>query len=189
MFLRSGFLACAGLLAADLFGGAIIYEVTSLPSGMYGAKVEQRPFRYTYSVTGITVEMNQELDIRFDPALYGGLYNGVAPDGFLVTLLQPDNPPGFAGDYSVFALLENPPLAGLFSVDFIFLGPGEPGAQQFFINQYDASGRFLAAVASGMTAPSVADEVPEPSSFSICGLVVLMGGGWWAVRRRSGRTA
>jgi hypothetical protein len=192
MRVTSGLVLWAGLLAANVFAGSISFEASRLPSGTSGATSEERLFRYSYFVNDITFAANQELDIQFDPALYGGLFNGLAGAGFLVTLLQPNNPPGFFGDYSVLALSADASLAGPFRVDFSFLGTGLPGAQPFLINEYDASGRFLRTMESGVTTPSGSTAVPEPGGLStcaICGLVLLMGGGWWAVRRRSGGTA
>ena len=172
----SRLVSCAGLLAANLFATAITFEVSSVSSGV---------FRYSYFVNDFTFAAHQELDIQFDPASYGSLFNGLANGGFLLTLFQPNNPPGFFGDYSVLALSANPPLTQPFSVDFTFLGTGQAGAQPFLINEYDASNRFVRTIASGMTTPSGATQVPEPSGFSICGLVLLIGGGWRAFRRRS----
>jgi hypothetical protein len=185
MSLISRLLPWAGLLTANVFAGAITYDVSSLPAGMYGAATEERPFRYTYYIDGIWLGENQELDIQFDPALYGGLFNGVAPPGFLVTLLQPDNPPGFPGDYSVFTWSGSQSLVGVFSVDFIFLGTGQPGPQPYYINQYDASFVFEETIVWGMTALNDGTEVPEPPGLPICSLVLLVGGAWWAVGRRS----
>jgi len=136
--------------------------------------------RYDYSISGITLQMNQDIDIRFDPALYGTLSNGVAPGEFNLLLLQPDNPPGTFGDYSALALADDPPFTGEFRVDFTYIGGGTPGSQPFFINQYDESRHLLATLASGTTVAAV----PEPTSFALLGVSLLTGAIIRAVRRR-----
>src|ERR1700738_2666808 len=78
-----------GLTAGGLHAGSIQFDVT--PTG-------GNIFRYDYLVTGFVFQRNEQLDIRFDPARYGVLSNGVAPSGFSVTLLNPNNPPGNPGD-------------------------------------------------------------------------------------------
>jgi hypothetical protein len=141
--------------------------------------------RYTYFVTGVTLLAHQELDFRFDPDLYGSLTNGLAGPGFDVLLLQPDNPPGAFGDFSVMALVDHPQFPEVLSVDFTFLGSGAPGAQPFFINQYDQSGKFMATIEAGFTVAAI----PEPGSLALGGTGLLVGGVLWALRRRFGGTA
>ena len=142
------------------------------------------PLRYTYFISGLTLLANQELDFRFDPDLYGSLTNGVAGPGFDVLLLQPDNPPGAFGDFSVLALVDHSPLF-LLSVDFTFIGAGTPGAQPFFINEYDQSGKFVGTIESGFTVAAI----PEPGSLALGGTGLLVGGFLWALRRRFPGTA
>ena len=128
-----------------------------------------RTFRYTYHLSGFALQVNQELDIHFDPLLYGTLSNGVASSDFDLILLQPNNPPGFPGDYSALALVNNPSMAGPFSVDFVYLGLGQPSAPQAYsINQFSENHNFLGIVASGVIG------VPEPASVWLVGLGVLL---------------
>ncbi len=175
-----GVIAAALLFSSSLHASAIEFQVTPLGSGVY---------RYNYMVSGFQFQANQELDLRFDPALYGALSNGVAPPGFDLLLLQPNNPPGTSGDYSALALVNMPSLTP-FSVDFAFLGAGVPGPQPFFINQLDASGNLIATIASGSTTSATA-RAPEPRSFSLVSLALLMGGAavCFKGRRRLGRFA
>src|ERR1700730_12481356 len=101
-----------GLLSVNLSAATIDFSVSTVgvnPSG-------ETLYRYLYSLAGVSLLNNQEVDIRFGPVLYGTLSNGVAPAGFNLQLLQPNNPPGASGDYSVLALLNNPPVSGVFSV-------------------------------------------------------------------------
>ena len=171
-------LVVAGLLALDLNAGTIRYTISELGPGTPG-------FRYTYTLNGFELHKNQELDIRFDPAIFGSLFNGQAGAGFDLILLQPNNPVGAFGDYSALALVENPSLAGPFSVDFTLSGTGPPAAQPYFINQYDDAGTFVGTIASGRTVGAV----PEPATLALGVVGLLSVGVWWAVRRRSRGTA
>ena len=90
--------------------------------------------------------------------------------------------PAQLGHYSAMALADNPSL-DLFSVDFVFAGAGEPGSQQFVINQYDESGSFVRTVESGFT------TVPEPDNLTIGTLILIVSGIWRAVSRRKAATA
>jgi len=138
-------------------------------------------------VSGFTFQANQELDILFPvttPPSYGTLSNGIAPSGFNVLLLQPNNPPGAPGDYSALALVNNPSLAGPFSVDFTFMGTPLmplPGQQNFMIGTFGPNG--FNTITSGVTTPQGSTGVPEPASLSLAALGVLMGGVCLAARR------
>jgi hypothetical protein len=174
-----------GSLPINLLAARIEYQVTSVD----GTPASGSLFRYTYLLSDIIFEANQELDIRFDPDLYGALSNATAGAGFDVLLFQPNNPPGVFGNYTAFALVDDPSLAEPFSVEFVFLGTGAPGAQPFFVNQYDPGGSFLFSIESGLTTPAGGAPIPEPAGFSLGGVGLLVIVGWWAVRRRSGGTA
>ena len=88
-----------------------------------------------------------------------------------VTSVQPI--PGRDGYYYAAARVAYPaPPLGGFSVDFVWLGTGTPGSQEFEIfGDYD---RYL--VANGVTTP-----VPEPASAGL--LVVGLLGMVWLRRR------
>jgi hypothetical protein len=162
----------AGLVAGNLNATAIRFQVINLGSNS---------FSYNYSITGITFQQNEELDIRFDPALYGILSNPVAGPGFQLTLLQPNNPPGTFGDYDALAMINNPSLAGPFGLNFTFLGAGQPGSQPFLINQFDQTGHFISTVEAGFTS-----SIPEPASLSLAGIGLIIGGVLFAIRRTFG---
>jgi hypothetical protein len=168
-------LLLAAVSTGRLAAANVAFDITSLGTNHY---------RYSYVVSGIQFQVNQELDIRFDPALYGTLSNGVAPAGFDLLLLQPNNPPGVSGDYSALSLVNNPSLSGTFSVEVVFLGNGTPGAQPFFINQLDANGSLLSVVTSGNSSSAAGGSVPEPAGWTLAGAGFLLGGLWRAVRRR-----
>jgi hypothetical protein len=164
----------AAVSAGRLAAANVAFQITSLGSNNY---------RYDYAVSGIQFQMNQEFDLRFDPALYSTLSNGVAPAGFDLLLLQPNNPPGVSGDFSAMALVNNPSLSSGFRVDVVYLGNGTPGAQPFFINQLDANGNILSVISNGTTAPP-GGSVPEPAGWTLAGAGFLIGGLWRVVRRK-----
>lgn len=147
----------AGCLAVQLSGATIGFQVTPLGSGM---------FRYTYSLNSFTFAANEGFDIRFASAQYSSLTNPVAPSGWSAQVLQPNNPPGAAGDYLAVAQVNNATTAGPFSVDFTFLAAPPPGSQPFSV--FQASG-----TTTGTTIPANNQSgVPEPSTLSL----VLAGG-------------
>lgn len=164
-----------GLCSASLHAGTIGISVSPDGAGVY---------KYTYTISGFTLSANQDLDIQFDPAVYLALSNGVADSDFHLALLQPNNPPGTFGDYSIMALVNNPSLAGPFSVD-VTLQQGvqsPPASQPFVIEQFSADGKFMSNIGSG-----TAGAVPEPPT----GLMVLMAGamtGYFGWRSRSWKT-
>ena len=67
-------MASAGCLSA----ATITFQSSDLPDITPGQDLR----RDVYSIGGITLQANEEIDIRFDPALYGTLSNGVAPPDF-----------------------------------------------------------------------------------------------------------
>src|SRR6266540_1614659 len=87
----------ATLLAGQLSAGTILYDVTSQGGNVY---------RYEF-VPNVVLLANEEIDIKFDPTLFGNLFNGVAGADFKLSLLQPNNPPGAFGDYSILALVDH----------------------------------------------------------------------------------
>jgi len=151
----------AGLFSLTLQAATVAFTVSTVGVSGSGDTI----FRYQYNVTGLALLANQELDLRFSPALYSNLTNAVAPAGFSTALFQPNNPPGAFGDFSAFTTTNMPNVTGPFSVDFIFRGAGTPGSQPFLINQYDAAGLFLRVVDSGTTVPAGGPNVPEPATY------------------------
>ena len=166
----------AGILAGSLNAAAIQVQVTSLGLDSY---------RYNYTLTGFTLLANQELDIRFDPTVYASISNGVAPSDYDLLLLQPNNPPGTAGDYRAFALVNNPSLAGPFSVDVMLVHGASPGLQDYFINQYSPQGLLISSTFAGTTQSAI----PEPATLSLGCMAVILGGVARAVRRKKSTTA
>ena len=165
----------AGVIWGSSSAGTIQYHVVDLG---------QNSFRLTYSVSDFSFLENQELAVEFDPALYQSLSNGITPAGFDLLLLQPNNPFGAFGIFSALALINDPVLSAIFSVDVVLAGAGRPGEQRFEINQLDDNGVLLSTISSGVTVAVDATTTPEPATLPIAGLALLIGGVLPVVRRR-----
>lgn len=145
---------------------------------------------YQYSISGFTgisacannpsLQCNNEIDIQFPANVFASLSNGVAPASFSLLLFQPNNPPQAAGDYSAFALVSNPSLAGPFSVDFTLTGAAAPGVQSFFIEQFDSNGFFEGSTTG--TTTLLIGGAPEPANLWLAGVAVIIGGVVLALR-------
>lgn len=177
-------------VAVTLYAGPIAqYQVTTVGTAPSG----QTQYRYTYLFSGFTPFENEEIDLRFDPLVFGRLSNGVGGPGFDVLLFQPNEPPGVDGDYSALAG-PNASLAGTFSVDFtlapnVTLVPNDPRlVLPFFLfndNPNPGSHPELPFTGSVTAAPAAPDtSAPEPGGLSLCSVGMLMGGAGWVVRRR-----
>ena len=176
----------AGSMAATLSAGTVNYDFSVLP---FAPPADAPPgssmLQVTYLLSNFTFEANQELDIQFDPTLFGNLSNPTGPAGFILEVFQPNNPPDAPGDFSAFNTTGGT-VTGSFSIDAVYLGSGDPGPQAYSINQFDSQGNFVAEVASGNTTPSSNTTVPEPGSFWLGG-IGLMIGSWWLKRWRARR--
>jgi PEP-CTERM motif len=170
----------AGLVCESLSAATIQYQVQVLDAA-------ENEFRITYSPYGVVFLLNQELDIQFDPGIYLSLSSGMGPVGFNVLLLQPNNPPGTSGDFSALALVDSPALSSAFSVDVTMTGSGWPGVQRFAINQLDGQGLIVSSIVSGDT--TIAGAVPEPATFLLAAVALLVVSVLFAVRRRFTRSA
>ena len=189
---KTRFSVAAILLAAVISGPSasalsISFEVENLPDGSNGDL-----YRYIYRLSGSSLGANQAFEIGFDHTLYELLEEFPAAanaDWNVVTF--PIDPILGDGLYSALALIDNPSLSGEFSVSFIWLGNGAPGAQPFQINQFDDSGNFLNNIGEpGVIVPFQPDNggggtgVPDGGSAA---LLTLMGlAGLAAVKRGRG---
>jgi hypothetical protein len=179
-WMRSAFVAVLvafgmGFLPSALRAGTIDVNVTQNAPNL---------FTYTYTVSGFDLLANQDIDIQFDQTIYSMLSNGVADSDFNLVLLQPNNPPGSAGDYSALALVDNPSLAGPFSVQVSFLnGVVNPPASQPYLLEQFSNGTYQSTFGNGSIS-----IVPEPSS----AVLVLLGcaaGALCFLRLRSAKAA
>ena len=156
----------ASVLTGRLAATTIFYQVTPVGANVY---------QFNYTVADLALNANQELDIEFDPALYGLLSNGLAGAGFDLLLFQPDNPPGSVGLYAALALVNNPSLSGPFQVNAVYKGLGTPGPQPFSIARFNNERTLLEVYQSGSTTQGL----PEPSA----GSLTLLGLIAWGARR------
>jgi hypothetical protein len=150
------------LLVPVAISGAttISYEATDLTDTTPGEDLWQ----YSYTVDDFLFNnMNYGFTIFFDYSLYADLEDPppyVNSDWDLL-VWQPDSGIPDDGAYDAFALADGASLADPFTVSFVWLGIGAPGAQSFDV--YDTA---FDTVESGQTAP-----VPEP------GTILLVGSG------------
>lgn len=171
--LRGVFLLLMSSCAA--LASTITFTVTDLGPSPPGQLV-----RIDYTITGLSLQTDQELDIRFEPTVFASLSNVVAGPGIDAVIFQPNNPPGAFGDLSLLAAVNNPSLAGI-SVRAVRTGP-VPVTQPFTVNQFTAEGGFVRTLESGLAtlkAPGDGIVVPEPSSL----LLVALGVGLGTVRQ------
>jgi hypothetical protein len=168
-----------GIVSASLHASPLIqYQVSTVGTTGTG----QTLFRYNYLISGFTLFQNEEIDIRFDPAVFGQLSNGLASPGFDLLLFQPNQPPGAFGDFSALAGA-NASLAGTFRVDFtlapnVTLTPNDPRLVQTFFLFDDNPGpsQHPELPFQGLTSAAPVNSVPEPWSFSLCGAALMVGG-------------
>ena len=152
----------------------IRFQATDLVDQVQG----QDLWRYEYQLGAIPLKANEGFTIYFDAARYENLQNPPpVPNGQLDAItIQPDPILQADGFYDVLATVDDPSLAGDFSVSFVWKGSGVPGAQNFEI--YNTS---FQVIASGITV-----VVPEPAwaaSLMAAGLGVFCAAG--AFRRRT----
>jgi len=137
----------------------ISYEATDLTDTTPGEDLWQ----YTYTVGGFEFDTDYGFTIFFDYQLYADLED--PPPSVNLEwdsiVWQPDSGLPDDGVYDALALVDVASLADPFTVSFVWLGTGAPGAQ--FFDVYDSS---FNTVESGQSAP-----VPEP------GTILLVGSG------------
>lgn len=175
----------SALLATSLGAATVKYEVVLLdtPAGSGGVSAGgPQKARCTYYLLDVALLSNQELNIRFDPALFGTLSNPTGSPGFSLLLFQPNQPIGAFGDFSALSLMNQSVPSASFSVDFLYLGPGIAGPQPFYINQFNDSGGFT-TLEAGTTLPEAPSQVPEPTTLALCGVALIACGTWRAARR------
>ena len=179
------------LLAAGLAitakGATINFQVSNLGGG---------EFQYNYSISGLSLQAGQSLDISFPGATYSALLAGEAGDStcstpapcvgntgmnWMLLLLPPNSPPGGAGDYLATADINNPSLAGPFTADFTLEPGAQAGSQSYTI--FDTNFNTIASGSTTPTGSGGAGAVPEPASFPLALAGVLFLGVLRAVRR------
>lgn len=155
---------------AFLVGASLMYQAVDLADVIVG----QDLWRYDYALEGTGLLAGQGLTIFFDYQNYASLQSpppGVA--GWDILAVQPDTLLSSAGFFDALALGNVGNLSGVtFSIEFVWLGQGVPGAQPFSF--YDSTNGF-AQIAGGQTS-----AVPEPAAIWL-GMAGL--GAWFAFAR------
>jgi hypothetical protein len=157
----------------------ITYQAFDLIDSVPG----QDLWQYSYSVSDHSFASATGFSIYFDFSSYAQLESpppSVNAEWDALTI-QPD--PGLPGDgiYDALALVDNAYLSDPFTVEFIWLGSGEPGAQYFEIYDTNFSTMLSGTTQLLVTAGGAGQtQVPEPP------VSVLLAAGLlsWMVARR-----
>jgi hypothetical protein len=169
--LCTGLLSLAFLVSASASAVSIRFSVLDLPDTSPGDDL----FRYDYTLTDFAYAAGFGFSVLFDPGLYAFLESPPpAVTDWDILSLQPDPALPDEGLYDALAQVDGPVVLSGFSVEFVWRGPGSPGAQPFVV--YDPA---FGTVESGNTLP-----IPEPGTLALLasGLAALRAG-----RRRAGR--
>ena len=162
--IRRVMLRCVAALALGFSSAAsavtITYQVTDLPDVVAGEDL----WKYSYTVSGSFGAFGG-FNILFTPTLYKSLENPPpAVNGdWLVSTTEPDAGLPADGLYSATALVSNPSLADPFTVSFVWLGRGNPGAQPFEV--FDDT---FAVLEIGQT------QLPGPAQAPLPGTAALL---------------
>ena len=135
----------------------ISYEATDLADIAPGEDLWQ----YSYTVSDFVFDTDYGFTLFFDYQLYANLEDpppSVNSDWDSI-VLQPDSGIPDDGTYDALASVDGASLADSFTVSFVWLGSGTPGAQSFDV--YDPS---FNTIDSGQSAP-----VPEPATILLVG--------------------
>jgi len=153
---------CSSVAAA----ATITYQASDLPDTTPGEDLWQ----YQYTVNA-NLHAFDGFNVFFSPALYASLEASPAPPNadWFVTTVPIDAALPADGVYNALALSDNPALSPPFSVSFVWLGSGTPGAQTFEI--FDPT---FTITETGVTTLAA---VPEPASVALLcvGLLAVIG--------------
>lgn len=163
----------AWLFSAQVQAVSIRYQASDLRVTVSG----QDLWRYVYQVSGNLTAFSG-FNVLFDSTLYGSLEDfPVAPNAdWISSTSQPVSSLPADGLYTAIAAQDNASLADPFTVSFVWLGTGTPGAQTF-----EVFGADFLVIETGSTSPFGAPAIPEPGSLLlVAGALGLLG---WRNRR------
>lgn len=191
-FVRLLVLSAGGTCTVPLAPGDIDCQISQLSCGASGASAPV--YTYTYSLSGFDFQLTgtafKEVDIKFNPNVYGVLSHG----------LQPNNARCATDACSAAGTADHPSLAGTFYLDSAWIGPRSPLdtgialGQRFHINTSgnnpgDASVGNLISSTSGTTTIFATSAVPEPSTVFLTVEGTIVFGADVAVTTRRSETA
>lgn len=131
---------------AMLRGASVTYALADLGGGFW---------RYDYSIASPTFVPGQGITFHFAPDLYSSLSNPIAPAGWDPLVYPAGIPAGATGEFDLLAAIPNPGLTGI-SIEFEYLGTGQPGSQPFDTYTLDP-------VFTVLEQGNTTSGVPEPS--------------------------
>jgi len=175
-----GLLLLSGLFLTQLSADTVQYELVSFGGNSY---------QYQYFLGG-NFAANQAVFLSFDSSYSLNLSSAVATptsDWFSFALGPVSS--GAPSNYVAEALVNNPSLSGTFSVNFTYAAqngdPALPGSQSFEVDQF-VNGNNAGKITSGVTTQQIITDpvVPEPASFALSGIGLLVVLICLAVRRR-----
>jgi hypothetical protein len=163
LVLFAGFICFAAPLGVLADSTQVLYQVSN---------VSGNEWSYTYTVNNSAPFVaNEALTVFFPGGLFSNLQDPPpSPGGWFTLSLQPDTTLLTDGLYTALALNDGASLVGPFTITFNYLGPGTPASQNFSIDLFDANGKLLNNVTTGVTTP-FRTQVPEPAT----GLLLLVG--------------
>jgi hypothetical protein len=162
--LRAVLLGTLVSIALDAQAETVRYLAVDLPDAIAGEDL----WRYDYQVTGSFGSFGG-FNLLFDAARYAALSDpqpNLSPDWDLI-VVQPDPTLFAAGLLTATAITTGGALDAPFSLQFVWLGDGIPGAQPYevFNDSFDITERGVTRV--------VGQDVPEPQTAALVALALL----------------
>ena len=138
----------------------------------------------SYTLGGVLPTFNQGFTIFFDHLSYRDLNGPITPVGsdWDALLIQPDPGLSAPGFFDALSLTSSPTFTGPFTIEFTWLGAGDPGAQDYEVYTLDGGFSILQRGQVGAIA------VPEPVSFGGSAVLTLLSFAMWQIYRRRTRS-